>query len=307
MRIFLSYSSQDKNIADQIYLLLLSAGHDVFFDGAMIQGGDDFTKKIQEHIEECQLFIFLISPDSVTKPSYALTELKFARQKWPNPQSHVLPVVVRKTAAEMIPPYLRVVSMLEPEGNVAAEVAQQVADWQRRHGGSKRKIVAIVVSVLLCASLAAFAFFYVRRPNAKSPPPASSPQPVNGGSSPSPTPTSTPANTNNGRRPRPGIGEVLTNTNISQLGTKPLTVGVVLSSRVFYEQTPLKGARVSIVELPELGTELTNSDGAFSFKGVRRQLNETVRIRVEHDGFKTKISPVTIGKYLPWFYLEKVK
>jgi hypothetical protein len=55
-----------------------------------------------------KLFIFLISPDSVAKSTYALTELNLAQEKWPNPLGHVLPVMVRATDDGSIPNYLKV-------------------------------------------------------------------------------------------------------------------------------------------------------------------------------------------------------
>jgi hypothetical protein len=316
MRIFLSYSSQDKDIAEQIYLFLINAGHETFFDGAMVQGGDDFNTRIQEHIKNCQVFIFLISPDAVTKPSYALTELKFARQKWKHPQGRVLPVVIRNTSRNLIPPYLQAVSILEPEGNVAAEVGQQVADWQKRHGSRTKQLVAIVLAALVSSLLIAVVGYYHFRtpPLVASPSPVSSSQHVDNGRSPTDGGSNTPSSTkNSGRSQRPPATHATPNANNGQVNAtttaiEPSSFGlIVLSSRVFDEQIPLKGARISIVELPQLGTVETTSEGSFSFHGVPRKINDIVRIRVEHDGFVTQVFPVTIGKYLPRFYLEKVK
>lgn len=58
--------------------------------------------------------------------SYALTELKYARQKWPDPRHRVLPVMIERTAYDQIPNYLKAITVLEPEGNVAAEVAAEL-------------------------------------------------------------------------------------------------------------------------------------------------------------------------------------
>ena len=75
---------------------------------------------------ESDLMVFLISPDSVASGGYALTELKFAREKWPHPKGRVLPVMVRATALAEIPQYLAAVTFLKPEGNIAAETARAV-------------------------------------------------------------------------------------------------------------------------------------------------------------------------------------
>jgi tetratricopeptide (TPR) repeat protein len=125
MRIFLSYASEDKDSAEQVYLALIASGHQVFFDRATLPPGGDFNSRIRQAIRESDLLIFLISPHSVARSSYALTELSFARDKWPHPLKSVLPVMLRETEFGSIPNYLKAVTVLEPQGNVAAEVV----DW----------------------------------------------------------------------------------------------------------------------------------------------------------------------------------
>jgi hypothetical protein len=149
MRIFLSYASEDRDIAEQIYLILVKAHHQVFFDHTELPAGDDFNTLIQKAVNRCELFIFLISPNSITKHSYALTELKFAREKWQHPTGHVLPVLVRETSYDLIPPYLKAVSILEPEGNIAAEVNRQVGDWHHRRGYLKPRTLIISLGLLV--------------------------------------------------------------------------------------------------------------------------------------------------------------
>jgi hypothetical protein len=88
--------------------------------------GEDFEKSIARAVNKSNLFIFLISPESVAQGRYTLTELTLARQKWPSPSGHVLPVKVRTTSRDQIPSYLRAVTILEPHGNVAAETSVTV-------------------------------------------------------------------------------------------------------------------------------------------------------------------------------------
>src|SRR5215472_7130883 len=51
---------------------------------------------------------------------HALTELKYARSKWAHPKDRVVPAILRPTPWSEIPNYLKSVTVLEPEGNVAA-------------------------------------------------------------------------------------------------------------------------------------------------------------------------------------------
>jgi|GEM_PF-3217558 len=134
MRIFLSHASQDKDIAEQIYLVLRADSHKVFLDRRGLRPADDYNTRIREEVSGCELFVFLVSPDSVAKSSYALTELNYAKEKWDHPARHVLPVMVRETDKALIPNYLKAVTILEPEGDVAAEVARIVKALPRRGG-----------------------------------------------------------------------------------------------------------------------------------------------------------------------------
>jgi hypothetical protein len=86
--------------------------------------------------------VFLISAHSVKERSYTLTELKFAREKWPHPQRRVLAVVVRPTAKERIDPYLKASTWMEPKGSIAAEVVAQVA--QGALGGNEVDIIKTI-------------------------------------------------------------------------------------------------------------------------------------------------------------------
>ena len=126
MIIFLSYSSDRCDIAEQVKLALAGSGHKVFFDRDSLPPGDEYHVRIRKAVERSDAFVFLISQRSVTTGSYALTELKYARQKWPDPRHRVLPVMIERTAYDQIPNYLKAVTVLEPEGNVAAEVAAEL-------------------------------------------------------------------------------------------------------------------------------------------------------------------------------------
>jgi hypothetical protein len=130
MQIFLSYASEDKSLAEEIQLALLGVGHVVFFDKASLPAGGDYHSRIDAAVKRCDLFIFLISPNSVASGSYARTELKFARSKWHHPKEHVLPVRLHETPWDKIPPYLKSVTILEPEGNIPAEIVAAISKLQ---------------------------------------------------------------------------------------------------------------------------------------------------------------------------------
>ncbi len=129
MNIFLSYSSDRRDIAEQVSLALTGSGHKVFFDRDSLPAGDDYHVRIRKGVENSDAFVFLISPRAVAPGSYALTELKYARQKWPDPRRKVLPVMIERTEYQHIPNYLKAVTVLEPEGNAPAEVVAELERW----------------------------------------------------------------------------------------------------------------------------------------------------------------------------------
>lgn len=138
MNIFLCYPSAERTTADQIRLALVSQGHDVFFDRSDLPAGDEYHQRISRAIEQSDVFIFLMTPDSLAKGHYTLTELDIAQAKWEHPAGHVLPVMVQPTPIKDVPPYLRAVTILEPKGDVAADVARAVE--QLSSSGLWRKI-----------------------------------------------------------------------------------------------------------------------------------------------------------------------
>ncbi|MGL6109893.1 MAG: toll/interleukin-1 receptor domain-containing protein, partial [Rubrivivax sp.] len=126
MMIFLSYASEDRPLAEEIQLALAGAGHEVFFDRESLPAGGDYHARIKASVDAAELFVFLVSPDSVAPGGYALTEMGYARSRWAHPKGHVLPVLLRPTPFAAIPAYLKSVTVLEPSGNTAAEVLAAV-------------------------------------------------------------------------------------------------------------------------------------------------------------------------------------
>jgi hypothetical protein len=160
MRIFLSYASPDKSDAESIAFALRSRRYLVFLDRDDLPAGRSYDEQIERAVEKSQIFIFLVSPNSVAEGGYALTELLFARKKWKNPSGRVLPIMVRKTPLDKVPPYLKAVTILEPTGNIAAETSAAVDDlWK----ASRKLVIAFQTLFVVAASLAAvLAWVYMR-------------------------------------------------------------------------------------------------------------------------------------------------
>jgi hypothetical protein len=144
VQIFISFASEQKETAELIAVVLRERGYKVFFSKDTLPAAESFDVRIERAVKSSNLFIFLISPESVTKGKYTLTELAFAREKWSSPGGHVLPVMIAPTPMNTIPVYLRSVSLFEPEGNVATDTAVQADKILKK--ANRRDVVSVAIA-----------------------------------------------------------------------------------------------------------------------------------------------------------------
>jgi len=137
VKIFVSYSNQDRPLADALAVGLRQEGHTVFFDRDNLPEGEAYHARIRADIDGSDLFVFVVSPDSLRPGCYALTELGLARRRWPDPSGHVLPVLA--SAASDIPPYLGAVTYVAASGNLVSETLAAVSRLAR----SRRRAFAV--------------------------------------------------------------------------------------------------------------------------------------------------------------------
>ena len=142
MQIFLSYASEDRDIAEPIAFSLRARGHNVFFDRDDLPPGGEYDMRIESAVERSALFVFLISPSSIAKGKFTLTELEFARRKWRNADGHILPVMAKPVPFDEVPNLLKSVTVLEPQGNMAAEVAAAVDPLAESAAGGQMALYA---------------------------------------------------------------------------------------------------------------------------------------------------------------------
>ena len=165
MRIFISYASENRTAAEEIVLALKERGHKVFFDRDRLAPGDGFHRRIEREVRSADLVVFLISPHAVADGGYTLTELRHVMGQFEHPLGRVLPVMVAATPLDCIPAYLRAVTILEPQGSVAAEVGAAV---DRLRPGIGRKLgltlAALVLAVLIGAGWLGYENWWPHRP-----------------------------------------------------------------------------------------------------------------------------------------------
>jgi TIR domain len=103
--VFLSYASEDLERAIKIRDALEHAGVDVWFDKQELQPGDDYEAKIRKNIDQCSLFVPVISRHTLT------LEPRFFRLEW----AQALKV------AEQMPPQRRFISPVAVDDTPASD------------------------------------------------------------------------------------------------------------------------------------------------------------------------------------------
>lgn len=127
MRVFLSVAGPDRPKVEEVALALRGEGHEVFLDKDDLPPGDSYHHRIRHAIFAADVVVFFISPYSLERDRYTLTELKIIQERFRHPRGRVLPVIVSRIDENRIPAYLRAVTYCKPQGNVAADVAYEVS------------------------------------------------------------------------------------------------------------------------------------------------------------------------------------
>jgi hypothetical protein len=148
MRVFLTYASEQREIAERIAIGLRHERHLVFFARDDLPAGDSYDDRIRHAIRRSHMLVFLASKESLAEGGYALTELGIARHQWPTPAGRVLPVIIDNTPIEDLPPYLRAVTVV-PEGDVVPETLAAVARQARERLLRWLRRLSLAVGVLL--------------------------------------------------------------------------------------------------------------------------------------------------------------
>ena len=153
MKVFLSHASDQKPLAEKVAFSLRDRGFQVFLDKDDLPAGKSYDAQIEAAVNASDMMVYLISPQSVTRGRYTLTELEYARRRWGTPHNRVLPVMAEPTGMAEIPEFLKAVTLLQPQGNAAAEISAAVAQLgsQRRHQALMVLLACGLVSGVLSA------------------------------------------------------------------------------------------------------------------------------------------------------------
>jgi TolB-like protein/Tfp pilus assembly protein PilF len=131
--VFLSYASQDAEVAGRLCEALRAVGLDVWFDQSALRGGDAWDASIRRQIRECALFVPIISANTQARvEGYFRREWNLAAGRtldMADDQAFLLPVVIDATidVNARVPEKFREVQWTHlPAGEAAAAFAERV-------------------------------------------------------------------------------------------------------------------------------------------------------------------------------------
>ena len=146
--IFLSYASQDAEIARHIADALRSAGLDVWFDQSELRGGDAWDVSIRKRIKDCMLFVPVISKNTESRSEgYFRLEWKLAVDRshlMADDQAFLMPVVIDDTsdAQARVPDRFRERqwSRLSGDGSFAAFAERAAQSISQKNNGEVKRV-----------------------------------------------------------------------------------------------------------------------------------------------------------------------
>jgi isopentenyl diphosphate isomerase/L-lactate dehydrogenase-like FMN-dependent dehydrogenase len=131
--VFLSYTSQDGEAARRICEALRAAGIEVWFDQSELRGGDAWDRQIRERIQDCRLFIPLISANTEARDEgYFRREWKLAADRthdMSEKRTFLVPVVIDDTSerSSSVPEKFRAVQWTRvPGGETPAAFVERI-------------------------------------------------------------------------------------------------------------------------------------------------------------------------------------
>ena len=80
MKIFISYSREDTDFAKYVNKYLRDKGHDVLIDVNSIRVGDAWARSIEKNISDCDIFVVILTHDSITSPNVEKEVLQAQKQ-----------------------------------------------------------------------------------------------------------------------------------------------------------------------------------------------------------------------------------
>jgi len=91
--VFISYASQDRDVARVIFQMFDRNGISVWFDEKILKEGDDLQNEITQGIINCRLGVLLLSPSYfLPEKKYIKYELRSLKERWLEEEIDLIPI-----------------------------------------------------------------------------------------------------------------------------------------------------------------------------------------------------------------------
>ncbi len=147
--VFLSYASQDADIARRICETLRAAGIEVWFDQSELRGGDLWDQKIRKQIKDCALFLPIISAATQARTEgYFRLEWKLADRRTDligKSKAFLLPICIddtRDAEADVPDSFVAVQWIRLPDGETTPDFSARVKTLLAAGGGTRAPLAA---------------------------------------------------------------------------------------------------------------------------------------------------------------------
>lgn len=98
MRIFLSHSSQDKELVKRVNSDLLAHKYETWIDHKRMEGGDQLPSEIQNGLEQCKVLILFMSRSSMNSPWVNAEWNNFFARQMDGEELKIIPIRIEKDA-----------------------------------------------------------------------------------------------------------------------------------------------------------------------------------------------------------------
>jgi hypothetical protein len=156
MRVFLSYANADVSTAETTANVLASDDYSVFFDRQSIRSGDVFSTAIKNALEECDIFVFFVSKNSVMENSFALLELGIALQHSKTRSLRIVPVLLDSLNDVKLPPEIAHLSAVRYGAHPPTALLAYLSTTERRYRHKLYYALTLLVAAIPAAAISAF-------------------------------------------------------------------------------------------------------------------------------------------------------
>ena len=144
IRVFYSYSHRDERLRDQLETHLSALKRQDLIDewhDRRITAGDEWRGQIDEHLEDADLILLLISPDFLASDYCYEKEMSRALEKHETKQARVIPVIVRPVDWDESP--IRSLQALPTDARPVTAWSNRDAAWVDVVKGIRKAIRAL--------------------------------------------------------------------------------------------------------------------------------------------------------------------